>query len=109
MPWRDSGLSSVEFERAADRRRRASARPFVPEPSRVHSGPQSRTRSRCPELDCLRARLPLGTLATAEQRALALGIGADRVLITAGVLTEDEYVRALAGWLHVPFERLELP
>jgi len=81
----------------------------VPEPSRVHSGPQSRTRSRCPELDCLRARLPLGTLATAEQRALALGIGADRVLITAGVLTEDEYVRALAGWLHVPFERLELP
>jgi len=45
----------------------------------------------------------------AEQRALALGIGADRVLITAGVISEDDYVRALAGWLRVPFERLDLP
>ena len=84
------------------------ARPFVPEPSRVGLA-QSRARSRCPELDCLRTRLPPGTLAAAEQRALALGIGADRVLITAGVIAEDEYVRALAGWLHVPFERLDLP
>ena len=85
------------------------ARPFVPEPSRVSLGLQSRGRSRCPELDCLRHRLPPGTLAAAEQRAVALGIGADRVLITAGVLTEDEYVRALAAWLHVPFEPLDVP
>jgi len=84
------------------------ARPFVPESSRVPLA-QSRARSGCPELDCLRARLPPGTLATAEQRALALGIGADRVLIAAGIISEDEYVRALAGWLHVPFERLDLP
>ena len=81
----------------------------MPEPSRVSPSPQSRARSRCPELDCLRARLPPGTLATAEQRALALGIGADRVLITAGIISEDEYVRALAGWLRVPFERLDQP
>ena len=31
------------------------------------------------------------------------------MLITAGVLTEEEYVRALAAWLHVPFERFDLP
>jgi hypothetical protein len=102
-------LQRVEWEKAEDRRRRAVARAFVPEPSRVVPSAQSRGRSRAPELDCLRHRLPPGTLAAAEQRAIALGIGADRVLITAGVLTEDEYVRALAAWLHVPFERLDLP
>jgi cellulose synthase/poly-beta-1,6-N-acetylglucosamine synthase-like glycosyltransferase len=108
-PGGGSGLSSVDFEQTEDRRRRRTvARPFVPEPSRVPPGLQSRARSRCPELDCLRGRLPPGTLATAEQRALALGIGADRVLITAGVISEDNYVRALAGWLRVPFERLDL-
>jgi phosphoglycolate phosphatase-like HAD superfamily hydrolase len=101
-------VSSVDFEQTQERRRRVPARPFVPEPSRVPLA-QSRARSGCPELDCLRARLPPGTLATAEQRALALGIGADRVLIAAGIISEDEYVRALAGWLHVPFERLDLP
>jgi len=69
---------------------------------------QGPARSGCPELDCLRAKVPPGTLARAEQRALALGIGADRVLITAGVISEEEYVRALAGWLHVPFDRLDL-
>jgi cellulose synthase/poly-beta-1,6-N-acetylglucosamine synthase-like glycosyltransferase len=80
----------------------------VPEPSRV-SLAQSRARSGCPELDCLRGRLPPGTLAIAERRANALGIGADQVLISAGIVSEDDYVRALAGWLHVPFERLDLP
>jgi hypothetical protein len=52
--------------------------------------------------------LPVDVLATAEQRALALNIGADRVLITSGHISEDDYVRALAGWLHVPFDRLDL-
>jgi hypothetical protein len=46
-------------------------------------------------------------LAAAEQRATALNIGADRVLITSGHISEDEYARALAGWLQVPFERLD--
>ena len=53
--------------------------------------------------------MPPGLLATAEQRALALNIGADQVLVTSGHLSEDDYVRALAGWLQVPFERLDLP
>lgn len=107
-PGRGSSLSTLEFERSPDRRRRAAVRAFVPEPSRV-ALPQSRAWSRCPELDCLRGRLPPGTLAAAEQRATTLGLGADRVLITSGLISEDDYVRALAGWLHVPFDRLELP
>jgi len=80
----------------------------VPETSRVVV-PYGRARSRCPELDCIRGRLPADILATAEQRALALNIGADRVLITSGYMSEDDYVRALAEWLHVPFDRLDQP
>ena len=53
--------------------------------------------------------MPPGLLAAAEQRALALNIGADQVLVTSGHLSEDDYVRALAGWLQVPFERLDVP
>ena len=101
-------MSTVEFERPPERRRRATVRAYVPEASRV-ALPQSRARSRCPELDCLRGRVPPGLLATAEQRALALNIGADQVLVTSGHLSEDDYVRALAGWLQVPFERLDVP
>jgi cellulose synthase/poly-beta-1,6-N-acetylglucosamine synthase-like glycosyltransferase len=48
-------------------------------------------------------------LATAEQRAIALNIGADRVLVTSGHIAEDDYVRALAAWLRVPFDRLDVP
>src|ERR1043165_6112907 len=107
MPWRGSGVSSVDFPKSEERRRRAPVRSFVPETSRGTLA-QNRARSRCPELDCLRGKLSPGTLATAEQRALALGVGADRVLIAASIITEDEYIRALAAWLHVPFERLEL-
>jgi cellulose synthase/poly-beta-1,6-N-acetylglucosamine synthase-like glycosyltransferase len=100
-------LSTVEFERAPERRRRAAVRAFVPEASRV-ARPQSRARSRCPELDCLRGKLPPSLLATAEQRAIGLNIGADRVLIASGHISEDDYARALAGWLHVPFDRLDV-
>jgi cellulose synthase/poly-beta-1,6-N-acetylglucosamine synthase-like glycosyltransferase len=78
----------------------------VPETSRIVLS-QSRARSRCPELDCLRGRLPPDLLATVEQRALALNIGADQVLIASGHISEDAYVRALARWLRVPFERLD--
>jgi len=79
----------------------------VPEASRVAL--PGRARSRCPELDCLRGHLPNDLLATAEQRAAALNIGADRVLITSGYLFEEDYSRALAEWLHVPFDRLDVP
>ncbi len=60
-----------------------------------------------PEIDCVRAILPAGVAAAAEQRAARLGVGADRVLIAAGTLSEDEYLRALAGQLGVVFESLD--
>ena len=107
-PERGSNLSSVESEWRPERRRRVAIRAFVPEASRV-TLPQGRPRSRCPELDCLRSKLPPGVVAAAEQRALALNMGADRVLVTSGHISEEDYARALAGWLHVPFDRLDVP
>ena len=62
-----------------------------------------------PELDCVRDRLPLTTIAAAERRALVVGVTADRVLITSGLLTEEVYVRALAQSLGLAFEPLETP
>jgi hypothetical protein len=66
-----------------------------------------RPPSRCPELDCLRHRFPPDIIAAAERRALALNVGADRVLIAAQAITEDAYVVALAAFLRVPYEPLD--
>jgi hypothetical protein len=60
-----------------------------------------------PELDCVRERLPARAIAAAERRAHAVGVTADRVLITSGLLTEEAYVRALAHSLDLIFEPLE--
>ena len=43
----------------------------------------------------------------AERRAAALGVGADRVLIAAGELSEEVYLRALGDALGVAFEPLD--
>lgn len=61
----------------------------------------------CPEIDCLRHRLPPGTLAAAELRAAEIGIGADRVLISAGIISEADYAIALAHHIGIGFDRLE--
>ena len=63
--------------------------------------------SACPELDCLRGRIPSAILAAATERAHALDVGADRVLMAAGVIDEETYVRALAAWLGLDFEALD--
>lgn len=60
-----------------------------------------------PEIDCVRGRLPSTTIQAAEDRAERLGVGADRVLVTAGALDEDEYLTRLAESLGVPFETLD--
>ena len=84
-----------------DRRRRShvrsgfDSRPYVP-----HSG-------RCPELDCVRGILPRQVIAAAEQRARAIGIGADRVLICADAITEEAYLHALASSLGTSYDRLD--
>ncbi len=60
-----------------------------------------------PEIDCIRARFEPAILDAAENRAAALGVGADRVLIAAGRITEDDYLHALADALGVTFEPLD--
>lgn len=70
----------------------------------------SRIRHRltdCPEIDCLRHRFAPSVLASAELRAAENGIGADRVLIASGVISEDEYVALLAASLGVAYDRLD--
>jgi cellulose synthase/poly-beta-1,6-N-acetylglucosamine synthase-like glycosyltransferase len=63
--------------------------------------------SRFPELDCVRGWVNEHTVAVAEQRAREIGTGADRVLIHAGVIDEDIYLRLLADSLGVAFEPLD--
>ena len=60
-----------------------------------------------PEIDCVRSLLPPGIAEAAEHRADRIGVGADRVLIAAGRLSEDRYVTALSAYLGIPFEPLE--
>lgn len=60
-----------------------------------------------PELDCIRHLLPVGVVAEAERRAREVGVGADRALISAGAMSEHDYIAALARHLGVPFETLE--
>jgi hypothetical protein len=44
---------------------------------------------RCPEIDCVRSLLAADVVEAAQRRAAALGVGADRVLIAAGALSEE--------------------
>jgi cellulose synthase/poly-beta-1,6-N-acetylglucosamine synthase-like glycosyltransferase len=74
---------------------------------RARSLPIRRRLAVCPELDCVRSRLPPDLLTWAERRALELNVGADRVLIAARAITEDAYVVALAAALRVPYEPLD--
>jgi glycosyltransferase XagB len=64
-------------------------------------------RAECPELDCVRSLVSPVDIRAAERRAVALGIGAERVLIAAGVISEEAYVKALSRHLNVPFETLD--
>jgi cellulose synthase/poly-beta-1,6-N-acetylglucosamine synthase-like glycosyltransferase len=59
------------------------------------------------ELDCVRGAVADEAIDAAEARAAALGVGADRVLIAAGVLGEESYLRMLGESLGVAFELLE--
>ena len=69
--------------------------------------PQSTGLDQFNELDCMHALLPRGVLTAAEQRAAALELGADRVLIASGAIAEETYLRALADSLGVAFEPLD--
>jgi cellulose synthase/poly-beta-1,6-N-acetylglucosamine synthase-like glycosyltransferase len=78
----------------SDRRRNVvDLRPHLPPP--------------CPELDCVRRRLPRATVERAERRAAELATGADRVLIAEGAIAEETYVAALAASLGLRHEVLD--
>jgi cellulose synthase/poly-beta-1,6-N-acetylglucosamine synthase-like glycosyltransferase len=64
-------------------------------------------RSRYSELDCVRDLLSDELLTAAERRASEIGVGADRVLLTAGVIDEDAYLRWLAHSLDIGEEPLD--
>ena len=83
--------------------------PIVPRPAAAGNVVDLRAalaRS-CPEIECIRDRLPRRTVAMAERRAAELGVGADRVLVSAGTITEDDYLRALAEFLGIARAPLE--
>lgn len=55
----------------------------------------------------MRDRLAPAMVAFAEQRARELGVTADRVLVAAGLISEETYGRAFAKGLGLPFEPLD--
>ena len=92
-------------------RQAAYAAPSVPahSPSRRSvESPQARAPvlAPFPELDCLRRRLPVGVIAAAERRAREIDVGAERVLIASGAISEQDYVTSLAASLAVPIAPL---
>ena len=99
---RSSTAPGTRLERAG---RDSVARSRVPARSRILPPPAGQL-PRCPEIDCVRHLLPPSVAAIAELRAAEVGVGADRVLITWGVISEETYVAALAASLGMAFEPL---
>jgi cellulose synthase/poly-beta-1,6-N-acetylglucosamine synthase-like glycosyltransferase len=60
-----------------------------------------------PEIDCVRTLISPRVAKAAEERAARLGVGADRVLVAAGTLSDDVYLKALARSLGAGFETLD--
>ena len=89
--------------------RDARGRQIVPAPmAPAHATPaEHMPRSAFPEIDCVRDWLPRPVVADAERRASAVGVGAERVLISSGVISEDRYFYALSHWLGLGYETFE--
>jgi cellulose synthase/poly-beta-1,6-N-acetylglucosamine synthase-like glycosyltransferase len=64
-------------------------------------------RSSASEIEHLRGQIPLALLAHAEWRGAALGVGADRVLVTEGSISEEDYLRGYAAATGLLFEPLD--
>jgi hypothetical protein len=60
-----------------------------------------------PELDCIRGQVASEAIAAAQKRSVEIGLGADRVLISSGAITDEDYVRALARFCGAAFEPLD--
>ena len=92
--------AATAFGRSRALRGAAAAGPST-DPSAADSGAR---QAGGPPIDCIRALMAADVIDDAERRAAALGIGADRVLIAAGKLSEETYLRALGESLGVIFE-----
>lgn len=58
------------------------------------------------ELDCLRARFAPALLAAAERRSREVGVGAEQVLIQAGIISEHVYLEHFAAYTGLNIETL---
>ena len=79
----------------------------IPGPPDLPVPPAANDADACPEIACLRGRIPAEVLAAARDRAAAVGVGADRVLIASGAISEEDYLRALGERLGIDFEPLD--
>ncbi len=77
------------------------------DPRTAESADSGTTPSGCPEIDCVRSLIAADAIEAAGHRAATLGVGADRVLIAAGKLSEEAYLRAFAAALGAAFEPLD--
>ncbi|MBI3436901.1 MAG: glycosyltransferase [Proteobacteria bacterium] len=100
----------------SERRQRARPAPLFNVPTDITQHGESATLlefpgahrpGRCVEINRVRHLLRPQDVADAEQRAHELNIGADRVLVAAGAISEDAYLLALASELGVAFEPLD--
>ena len=97
----------ADARRAGIRQRPGDGGPRTRHRRSYDSRPYTPQAGTCRELDCVRGILPRQVIAAAEQRARAIGMGADRVLICADAITEDAYLHALAASLGTSYDRLE--
>src|SRR5688572_3089310 len=82
---------------------------YAPRPGSRPDSDHARIRARlspCPEIDCIRHLVSPARIAAAELRAAETRTGADRVLVTEGVLTDRDYARALARHYGLAIETL---
>src|SRR3972149_6352701 len=84
-----------------------SSVPLGPREHGADPPPPPQPATACPELDCIRGQLSDGVIAAAERRAAELGVGADRVLVASGLISEGDYVRAFAACCGAEFMALD--
>jgi hypothetical protein len=99
MAYWNNGGEAIDRAVGADWNVPAATPSLVPafsEPQR-HLPAYPRPRlPRCPEIDCVRHLIPPTVAALAELRAAEADVGADCVLLTWGLVSEETYVTALA-------------
>jgi len=106
VAYRNGGGAVVDRARRDDWAASTVAPSIIPALPRALDRKSLADLSSCPEIDCVRQLLPPDVVTWAERRAAETDVGADRVLITWGVISEETYVAALTASLGIPFEPL---